>query len=285
MQLRVENLDRAGGQIAASELWRAPRDGSVIGFPRSNLFYAELMEHEALDVRFSELTFFGSLNRGHRVLVLGNESKIRRVEEIVSGDVIVLKSADAVTSSHYYEALLMNALSGSRIRPVPGYSGGARNMAVINGEVDCQIGSLEAVQPILEAGAGRIIFRLSSQPLPDGLPEVPRLADHLRRPDLAWGVDVIDAAAAIGRPLAGPPNTEPEAAALWETLFQAVVEDAVFQAAAFADEGLVVEPASPEEIAARLDALTNRGPSLRTDLESLLTCGQTLSEDLQSACG
>lgn len=284
-RLRVENIDRAGGQIAASDLWRARKDGSVVGFPRSNLIYAELMERETLDFRFTGFTFFGSITRGHRVLVLRNDSQFDGIDSILAGDRIVLKSADAVNSSHYYEALLMNALTGSRVRPVPGYAGGARNMAVISGEVDCQIGSIEAVEPIIEAGAGRIVFRLTSDPLPGDLPDVPRLADHLRDPALAWGVGIIDAAAQIGRPFAGPPDMEPQAAAHWIALFDAVTGDTTFRAEALAEDGLVIDPASAGEIAALLSGLDAMGDGLRDDIDALLACGALLASVTEARCG
>ncbi|WP_168733084.1 type 2 periplasmic-binding domain-containing protein [Aliigemmobacter aestuarii] len=284
-RLRIENIERAGGQIAASDLWRAPADGSVVGFLRSNLFYAELMERSTLDFGFTGFTFFGSITRGHRVLVLGNESRIENIETILSGDRIILKSADAVNSSHYYEALLMNALAGSRILPVPGFAGGARNMAVISGEVDCQIGSIEAVQPIIEAGAGRIVFRLTSAPLPEGLPDVPRLADHLRDPALAWAVRIIDAAAMLGRPFAGPPDMEPSAAGHWKVLFEAVVNNPAFRELSRVEEGLVIDPASGEDIAELLSGIAGMGDGLQDDIDSLLDCGQLLTSSEESQCG
>ena len=284
-RLQVENIDRAAGQIGASELWRAPADGSVIGFPRNNLFYAQLMERETLDFTFTGFTFIGSTNRGHKVLVLGTESPTDNLAQILSGERIVLASADAVNSSHYYEALLVNALTGSRIVPVPGYAGGARNMAVISGEVDCQIGSIEAVQPIVEAGAGKIVFRLTSDPLPAGMTDVPRLADNLRDPALMWAVAIIDAAARLGRPIAGPPDMDPAMTAHWKTLFDAVVADAAFRDASFAEDGLVIDPASAEDIQALLADLVSKGDGLRDSIGTLLTCGQLLGSSLVSQCG
>ncbi len=283
-RLRVENLERAGGQIGASELWRASADGLVVGFPRSNLFYAQLMERATLDFTFTDFTFFGSINRGHRVLILGTESPIDSIEQILSGEKTVLASADAVNSSHYYEALLMNALTGSRIVPVPGFAGGARNMAVISGEVDCQIGSIEAVQPIIDAGAGRIVFRLTSDPLPGGMVDVPLLADYLRDPAQKWAVGIIDAAARLGRPFAGPPDMEPIAKAHWKTLFDAVVADTAFRDASLAEDGLVIEPSPADEIEILLADLVSRGDELRANIDGLLACGQLLASDSDSQC-
>jgi len=284
-RLRIENLDRAGGQIAASELWRAAADGSVVGFPRNNLFYADLMERATLDFTFAGFTFLGSTNRGHRVLVLGSESRFGSLDQILSGESTILASADAVNSSHYYEALLMNALTGSRIAPVPGFSGGARNMAVISGEVDCQIGSIEAVQPILESGAGRIVFRLTSDPLPAGISDVPSLADHLRDPAQKWAVAIIDAAAKLGRPFAGPPNMDPGVTAHWKTVFDAVVGDIVFRNASLAEDGLVIDPSPADEIEALLAEIASKGDDLRDAVDDLLACGQRLASGADDSCG
>ena len=284
-RLRVENHDRAGGHLGASELWRSPGDGLTIGFPQSNLVYAELLERQTLDFSLTGFTHFGSMTRAHRVMVLRNDAQARDIDDVLSGRSVVLKSADAVTSAHYYEALLMNALTGSRIRPVPGYAGGARNMAVISGEVSCQIGTLEAVHPILDTGVAKIVFRLSSAPLPAGLPEVPRLADHLRDPKLAWAVDAIDAVAALGRPVAGPPGMHSEVKAHWIALFDAITADPVFREDASKADGTVIEPSDGQTITRLLAGLTNGRSGLQNDLEALLDCGQSLANGQAGSCG
>lgn len=282
--LRVENHERAGGQLGASELWHAPGDGLTIGFPRSNLFYAELLDRETLDFRLTDFTFVGSMTRAHRVMVLRHDAEARDIEDVLSGRVVVLKSADSVTSAHFYEALLMNALTGSRIRPVPGYSGGARNMAVITGEVSCQIGTLEAVQPILDTGVARIVFQLSSAPLPAGLPEVPRLADRLRDPSQSWAVKVIDTVAALGRPIAGPPAMDPAALTHWRALFDAITIDPVFQKDARDADGMVVDPADGQSITALLAGLKSGDDDLQGKLTALIACGQSLADGEAGVC-
>jgi tripartite-type tricarboxylate transporter receptor subunit TctC len=158
-------------------------------------------------------------------------------------------------------------------------------MAVISGEVDCQIGSIEAVQPIVEAGAGKIVFRLTSYPLPDGLPDVPRLVDRLLDPAQAWAVGIIDAAGRLGRPFAGPPGMDPEATAHWRAIFGAVVADAAFRDGSFAEEGLVIEPSSAEEIEALLAELAVQGDGLRDGIETLLDCGKLLGSGPDAQCG
>lgn len=283
-RFRIENNERAGGQVGASELWRSAPDGMTVGFPLNNLFYGDLLQREQLDFRFSEFGFIGSLTRGHRVVLLRNGAATTTVEELLSGQSIVLKSARAATSSHYFEALLMNALTGSRIRPVPGYAGGARNMAVITGEVDCQIGTIEAVQPIIDAGAGRIAFRLSSAPLPAGHEDVPRLRDHLFDDSQDWAVDILDAAASLGRPFSGPPGMDGQAMRHWQALFRAVVDDAAYRASALSQEGVAIDPSSGEDIAALLASMSRHGDALYSELETLLACGQLRAGSVDAIC-
>lgn len=283
-RFRIENNERAGGQIMASELWRSPADGLTIGFPRNNLFYSAILQPDALNLQFDRFAFLGSLTKAHRVLLLSHLSEVRDVEELLSGERIVLKSASSAVSSHYYEALLMNALTGCHIRPIPGYEGGARNMAVITGEVDCQIGTIEAIAPILAEESGRIVFRLSSDPLPVGHTNVPRLRDHLSNPDLAWAVDIIDAGASLGRPVAAPPDTDPEALAHWRALFRTVVEDPEYRNSALAQEALVIEPSSADEINALLASIAERGDRLQSEIQNLLECGQARADNLSARC-
>lgn len=284
-RLRIENNERGGGRIMALDLWRAPGDGLTLGFPRGNLFYNSILgEDGANGFSYPDYSFIGSLSFSHRVCVLGQNSSIAGLDEMMAGERIVLKSASSVVSTHFIEALMLNALTGSRIRPIPGYEGGSRNMAVITGEVDCQIGTLEAVDPILGADAGRIVLRLSSRPLPAGYPQVPALREVLRDPAQAWVVDLIDALSSFGRPLAGPPDMDPAAAAHLRALFTAVVDDPAYRAEALAREGIDIQPSSGDEIEQLLASAITRGVRLRDDLEALLACGRTMAENTGTTC-
>lgn len=284
-RFRVENNDRAGGRIWALELWRARPDGLTIGFPRNNLFYDSILDPEGQGLRFPEFTFLGSFGMAHKVFVLSNQTGLDGIDAVFASNRPVLNAANSAVSSHYYEALMMNALAGTHLRPIPGYGGATREMAVITGEVDCQIGTLESVRQILDAEAGDIVFRLSSRPLPAGYPQVPTLRERLIDPGNAWAVDMIDAIAALGRPVAGPPGMDPEATRHLRALFRAVAYDPAYQAEALARNGNVIDPTPADEIDALLQGTLTRGAALRDDLLAVLACGQARADSMTATCG
>lgn len=284
-RFRIENNDRAGGRIWALELWRSAPDGLTIGFPRNNLFYDSILDPEGQGLRFPEFTFLGSFGVAHKVFVLSNQTGLDGIDAVFASDRPVLVSANSAVSSHYYEALLMNALAGTHLRPIPGYGGAAREMAVITAEVDSVIGSLEGVHQVIDAEAGHVVFRLSSRPLPDGYPQVPTLRERLIDPAQAWAVDLIDAIAALGRPFAGPPGMDAEATRHLRALFLAVAYDPAYQAAALARNGNVIDPTAADEIDALLAGTLARGAGLRDDLMALLACGQSRAESMTATCG
>jgi len=271
------NNARAAGQIAASELWQAPSDGLTVGILPSNSYYNTLLDPEPQNFEFENFSFVGSMTRPNRVLVASSASGIESMADLYAMDRPVIVAANTTISSHYYEALFLNAILGTRLLPVPGFSGGARNMAVISGEADCQIGSLEGVQPILDAGAGRVIMVLTGGSLPPLMPEPVSLRDEAAGQPNEWIVDVIDGASSSGRLIAGPPDMPVDRLIFLRDLFDQIVADPAFveQAAAV---GMVVNPSSGDQIQQQLASIFERGSDRLEELLGATQCGLRIAE-------
>ncbi|MEM7442353.1 MAG: hypothetical protein AAF414_03365 [Pseudomonadota bacterium] len=275
--LAPTNNSRAGGRVVASQLWEAEPDGLTIGILQSHLYYWTLLSLEAPGFELQNYSFLGSMTRSNRVLVASHASGIRSMGDIYAADRPVVVAANTTLSSHYLEALFINTVLGTRLLPVPGFSGGARNMAVITGEADCQIGSLEAVQPILDAGAGSVVLVIAGDSLPEQTSGSADLAQEAEGRPNEWIVPVIHGAAAFGRLIAGPPGIEADRLATLREFFDAVMANPDFVAEA-ASAGMVVSPTSGEQVSQRFASIFEQGDSLTERLQSALDCGLQQAE-------
>jgi hypothetical protein len=124
-------------------------------------------------------------------------------------------------------------LTGARIQVVPGFVGGARNLAIISGEVDGLIGALDGIGPVLSLPGAHVLLRLNDLPLPAAAAERSSAAillrDVARGPDAAPLTDLVAAHSLLGRLLALPPGCPPDVVALWRARFEQIETDHDFR--------------------------------------------------------
>ncbi len=274
--VQPETMPKANAPLMACRLWDAEADGLTLGFPSQGLLFGALRGDDAMPFDYLRFQWIGSLAEESRVLLVSESSGIRTLEDLLSHGPL-LAAASSVNSSHYYEALILNAVLGSRIKSIPGYTGSGRSMAVIGGEVEAFIGSLESASTIAEAGAGRVVLRLAGPLLPPPYDQVPLLSDLPIDADRGWAVELMEAEARIGRVLAGPPSLPADRLRRLRWAFQETATDPAFIAEA-ATLGLQVAAIPGDEIQGRLDELLPYGADGGKAFKALLACGERRAE-------
>lgn len=275
-RVAVELMGKANGRVAGLTLWQAKPDGLTLGMLNSNLIYSRLTGEEDLPFDLLGFDWVGSLTRDRRLLAVSLRSGLDSVEALLARREPLLLAAVAFTSGHATDAFMLNGALGTLIRPVPGYSAGQRLTAMISGETDCAIGSFESLQPLLEAGAARLLLALNQGPLPAPHVPPPQLVSYLPT-DRRWVVDLVDAQCALGRSVAAPPGIDPARLARLRALFDEIAADPAFVAEATA-AGMHVEPTGGDALGPLLRQLREREADLATDFRALIACGRALAE-------
>ncbi len=260
-RLTVENEGKAGGKLALDHLAAAAGDGTTLGLLAPSFLYRMLQKEVGASWSLSSFGWIGGVSAERRVLVVNGRSGITSLEDLLARKTPVTLAASSVASPNYVEPLIVNHLLGSHLKPVPGYSGGARTLAVMSGEVDGMVAGFESIGPILDAPGSHLVLRLNSLDLPGNAP-IPTLASQAKGPDAAPLLDLIETSARIGQVFALPPNADPGALALWTQRFHAVIEDPAFRREA-GQRGMGLEATTGREIAIALSRLANpTGPTL-----------------------
>ena len=252
-RIAVENEARAGGKLAAERLARAKPDGRLLAFLPTGLLYAALLDEPGVRWSLPAFAWIGSLGSDRRVLITTAGSGVRRFAQLIGREQPLLLPATSASSPGYYEPLIVRHLTGARLKPVPGFVGGARNHALVAGEADAIVGSLDGLRSVLELPGSQIILRLNDLPLPDGR-AAPTLAAFARGPDAGPLLALVEAHARLGRIAALPPRTPAPVLAEWRRRFAALAADPAFRSEALA-RGYLIELTPGEAVAARVGAL------------------------------
>ncbi len=266
--VQVENEGRASGRLAASRLMSMPRDGSVIGFLPAPLIYENLLSGSGAATDLTRFSWLGSIGTDRRILVVNRQSGIISFADMLARSRPTILAASSATSASYVEPLIINHLTGANLKPVPGYSGGARTLAVVSGEADGVVGGQDSLTRLLETPGTRRILRLNDPSGPDSS-DVPNLADLARGPDRIPLLGLISACASLGRMFALPPGASPAVLARWRGLLDRVVADPSFRQAA-TDQGFTLERLSgagvSQALAGLFDTSSAVTPALRRAL-------------------
>ncbi|MGC6331648.1 hypothetical protein [Rhizorhabdus sp. FW153] len=257
----VEAVPRSGGKLAARHLFEAPADGTVMAMLPTGLLYADLLREEGLTTDLAAFQWIGNFSSDRRVLMGRPGGTVRQFQDLAGRKRPMLLATVSAVSPGYYEAAIVRYLTGANIRSVPGYTGGARNFALISGEMDGVIASIDGLTKLLAMPGATVLLRLNGLPIPPGTAGAPERAPLLR--DVSRGVDapalldLVEGHAKLGRIVAMAPATPPAIVERWRTLFDLVIGDHGFRREA-ATAGFVIGGLNGAAVANMLDELLHR---------------------------
>ena len=163
----VQNMPGAEGVKAANYIYNlAPQDGTYIGALPRSLSLSKLYAHHEQSLQFDPFTFqwLGSLKRDTGVLAVNTKSGLQSPEDLKKRQVTLSSQASNSPNSMY--ARMLNALYGSKLKPIEGYEGSTAGMlAVERFEVDGHV-SGGTTAPLknkiagwMKAGTGNVLLQ------------------------------------------------------------------------------------------------------------------------------
>ncbi len=286
MRVTIESMPRANGRLAARHLMEAAPDGATIGTFQNALVFAELLGDEGVAFELERFGWIGGFTVEPRVLVVSSKSGIASFEMLRTRSSTLAVGAETITSVSAREPLILNALLGTRLRPVPGYSTAVRNLALATGEIAAATASLDAVLPLIESGEVRALLRLDRHPVPPPLEAVPTLQDIVTADRYATLLAFIQAQSQLGRWVCMPPNTTPERLDAWRTLFSKAIASDVFRSAA-RDAGLAGPHGglvAGDQIRSALAEIFGSRVAMASALRAAIDCGGQIADTGKRSC-
>jgi tripartite-type tricarboxylate transporter receptor subunit TctC len=247
----IQNMPGAASLTMANHLFNvAPRDGTAIGtVARWNL--TESLYGSA-NARYDARQFaaIGSMNRETATCFTWHTVGVGRIEDAMKREVLV--GATGATGTSMQFPLLLNALIGTKFKPITGYpDSGAIGLAMERGELQgyCSFtwGSIKSARPQwIKEKLIKLILQLTLRRHPE-LQTVPLVMDYARDETARQAFALAFADQEIARPVVAPPGVPPERAAALRKAFDATMNDKEFIADA-AKMNIDIEPANAREM-------------------------------------
>ena len=230
----IQNMPGAGSPTMTNYLYNvAPRDGSAIGLPARGLFIEPLFGNENAKFEARKYSWIGSISRDVATCFTWYTSGIATIQDTMSREVLV-GSSSVASSSHQFP-LVLNALLGTRFKPLLGYVDSAGvGLAMERGELEgyCSFtwASIKSARPKwIEQKQINILLQLTMTKHRE-LADVPVVMDLARDDATRQAFALVLADQEMGRPVAAPPDVPAERVNALRQAFDATMKDPEFLA-------------------------------------------------------
>src|SRR4051794_22358899 len=131
----VQNMDGAGSVRASNYVYAVgPKDGTVIAAVNQNAPMYQLLGGAGAQYEAAKLQWLGSMANSNGVLYTWHTSGIKTIADAKAKEVPL--GAVGTASDSYIFPTVVNAVAGTKFKPIPGYAGtGQINIAIERGEV------------------------------------------------------------------------------------------------------------------------------------------------------
>ena len=281
LDARIVYRTNPGGttESTAALLASAPPDGLTIGTADIDSLLAKALGRVDLDI--TEFRILGCLDLDLDTLFANAESGITSITDLLTRDPPANLPVRATTSGGYMYGLLINAVLGTRIRPVTGYGSSERDLAFLTNEGQIAFVNLDEAERLVADGAGLPLLKTADVTIPPAAGNPPALSEFPANPRYAWVVDYLNSAIysnIIAAPK-GVPETHLEV--LRAAFLQACTDPAMI---AVSQPLIILDPRGGEEIEDAIADMLAKLDSFSESLQDALTCGQKLAETGE-ACG
>jgi tripartite-type tricarboxylate transporter receptor subunit TctC len=224
------NMPGAGGRRGFSYIYNvAAKDGTVIGTTlRTVPIDPILHSHETFDYDSTKINWLGSANKEVSTCAVWHTAPARTLEQARKTELLL--GSTGASSNETLQALLLNAVLGTKFRVVQGYKSSSEVMlAAERGEVHgrCGFGWDSIVSRYKDDYDQKkliVLVQLGLHKHPD-IPDVPFIMDLVKSPEDRQIVELFIGPNEMGRPFFAPPGLPKERVAELRHAFDATMTD------------------------------------------------------------
>lgn len=263
--LIVQSMPGAGGLKGLTYVYNAaPKDGSVLMVPHSNVVFETLLNPKA---KFDAVKFqyLGRMTSTDFVGMVHKRSGIKSLKDAMKKQFVF--GATGVANTTAITAMMFNRIAGTKLKIITGYKGLARVFQAIQ-QKELDGVSATIVNPTYLAfhkkfAAGKPtdfvpVYTTAPKRIP-AFPNAPSLFEFKASAEDKLFLEVMASGGLVGRSLAFPPGVPKAFVAAFRKGFNAMVKDPAFKKEV-KDRGIPLNILTGEEHAKRIAAVIRNTP-------------------------
>jgi tripartite-type tricarboxylate transporter receptor subunit TctC len=277
-RIDVEDQGGTNGMQALNNLFSASPDTPTLAVLEAAQIYAILEGDEAGANHYASLNIIGSMGADCQVLFVSTATGIKNVKDLGETTVPLINPTNSIQGGTTVLSLVLNAMTGSRIKPVPGYNSTDHKLALMSGEVNTAIGSISSLSDLVDQGLLVPILRFNDAGDNASLAALPTFRSIAKGKDAGLIVDLVETVSNANRIFFAQAGLPAEQVATLRGVFDAVTADPQFAKAAGVP-AVKVAAKSSAQTTATIGRLLDEREALRAALKAALACGNALNNN------
>ena len=210
----------------------APKDGTVLCQVLNPLGLMQILRPKGVKYDANKFEYIGNTGDQNGSIAVWHTVQVKELMDLRKVEVPFAGTGKG--SESYYDAALINAIFGTKIKLVMGYKGGgALDMSMERQETLGRAGPLISWhvrrQQWLEEGKIKLLAQVGLKKV-EAYKQIPLLVEFARNEEERAMINLISARSAIGRPVAAPPGVPKERVAALKKAFVDTMNDPGFKA-------------------------------------------------------
>lgn len=262
------NEPGAGTLLATNQTAVAPPDGTRIQIMNApGVLGAQIAGIEGVSFDLTEMSWLGRLAAEPSVLSVAADSEFTDFQDIIDADRPVRFVSTGPGSVETISPLVLAEVYSFQAEVIPGFAGsGEARAAVVAGDADAHVQTLDSALPAIEAGDIRPLVFISREGS-EAAADVPTVYDFPPADDTQQEtLEVLVELTETGRPVASAPGLPPDVLTALREGFTCALEDEEFLAQA-EEAQRPVGPLTGEETASLMDTVLNAPEQFRQLVE------------------
>lgn len=269
----VQNMVGAEGIRAANHLYAvAEQDGTALGALSRNIGTVQLFQP---GIQFDARNFqwIGSPQQEVGLFIISTRNGLNSLDDVKKREVTTSSTARNAPTSVYPR--MLNALYGTKLRPIEGYPGSPESLVGFErGEVEAYVSggtsaaTLSRMMPWFKDGAAKPVLQMGMKRAPS-FPDVPTALEIMSADDAKQMFEILFTDQVMGRPFVAPPGTPANRIAALRAAFDATMKDPTFLAEASAQR-MEIDPVTGIEIGALLERVHMASTDVITRIRELV---------------
>lgn len=228
------NMPGGGGAQAVQYLYNvAAKDGTAIGTTNAGPVSEPQLGGMKVNYDIGKFRWIGSLAKGNTVCAAWHSSSFKNLEDVKAREMTI--ASTGATSAPARAAWLMNALIGTKIKPISGYNGGTALLAIERGEVDgtcITLNSLLSTRPQwIRDNQLRLLFFVAMEQ-DKGYEQVPLALNEIKSPEDRLALEFYLLPYEFNNPFMLPPGVSDDVLNVYRQAFERAVKDPEYLAEA-----------------------------------------------------
>ena len=269
----VQNMVGGEGIRAANHLYAvAEQDGTAIGALSRNIGTVQLFQ-PGIQFDARQFHWIGSLQQEIGLFIISTRKGLRSLDDVKKREVTASSTARNAPTSTYPR--LLNALYGTKIRPIEGFPGSPEALAALErGQVEAYVSggtsaaTLARIMPWLKNGTAKTVMQMGMK-RDENFPDVPTAIEVMTTVEAKQMFEIVFTDQVMGRPFVAPPGVPADRVAALRAGFEATMKDAAFLAEAKAQK-IELDPVSGAEINALLERVHAAPPAMIARIRELV---------------